>query len=92
MADAETLQDRVDELRGWALNRIHWCRREENKFGSSDTSIRAAQERITLMAVCKILGIRVPENDAPQPARPFPVEPRPYARDRSGTRTTRGDE
>jgi hypothetical protein len=55
MSNCEDLADRVIELRAWANNRIEECRRQEQKFGAGTVSIEAAQERMTLQAVLRIL-------------------------------------
>lgn len=49
------LRERAYELRGWALNRIAHCRREEEKFGASGVAIDASTERRALQAVLRIL-------------------------------------
>jgi hypothetical protein len=51
------LQDRVDDLVAWAESRIEHCRREEAKFGYGNIAIQAAQERRTLQAVLRMLGV-----------------------------------
>jgi hypothetical protein len=48
--------DRVQELRAWADSRIRQCRTDEQKFKAGQLSIEAAQERMTLLAVLKIIN------------------------------------
>jgi hypothetical protein len=47
----------VDDLVAWAESRIEHCRREEAKFGYGNIAIQAAQERRTLQAVLRMLGV-----------------------------------
>jgi hypothetical protein len=58
------LIERVVELRLWAVNRIEWCRGEEQRLGVNGIGIyEAAQERRTLQAVLRIL------DDEPTPPK-----------------------
>lgn len=57
--EMSALEDRVAELRAWALSRIEWCRGEENRLGVNGIGIyEAAQERRTLQAVLRMLDAR----------------------------------
>lgn len=56
-----TTEERLTELRAWALNRLRTAREDERKFSYHRSGLEAAQERRTLLAVFGILGWSDPD-------------------------------
>jgi hypothetical protein len=55
---SETLTERVEELRGWALSRIRHCHEEEQRLAEEDhrASTAARTERRALETVLEMLS------------------------------------